>query len=171
MPFRPLSDGDFENVASGEERLLLSQEGIYPARLICWHSQLHPLFGEKLIFDWNVFLSPALDKYESCKLLRYYNVKRENGKPFFGHHHEYRKDWIAANNGRRPFVRSSLPPKVFEKKLFLIGIKTVCKDSKGDLQPSVYYSRVDRIIRPLEDGEEIDRVPVQAIEKMSRRSA
>ena len=99
------------NVASGEERLLLSQEG-------------------------NVFLSPALDKYESCKLLRYYNVKRENGKPFFGHHHEYRKDWIAANNGRRPFVRSSLPPKVFEKKLFLIGIKTVCKDSKGDLQPS-----------------------------------
>ena len=56
IPYRPLSDNDFEHVIAGEEKPYLAEEGTYPGSLMTWHSVSYPRFGEKFFFPGSVFV-------------------------------------------------------------------------------------------------------------------
>jgi hypothetical protein len=162
---RPLSDDDFENVDSGAVRPYLPLEGCYVGQFI--EKRHHPSgrWGEKLEVSWLVFLSPALDTGNSTILPRYYNITRnEQGRLVFGNHHDYRKDYVAANAGRRPLVWNRLPITIFEKGKFLIEVVTVRRDGKGSLPPALYYSRVNRIVRPLLVEDHFEAFPFKLVE-------
>jgi hypothetical protein len=157
--FRPLTADDFDDVA-GEDDCRLVPEGHYPSRLERWEPKLDGRWGEKAIFFWRVFLSADFSEERSVIIPRYYNVARdERGKPVFGHHHDFRKDWVGANGGRRPLQWSRLPPAIFEKSLYVIRVITVRRDSKSNLPAGLHYSRVDRIIRPVRDEEIFGALP------------
>jgi hypothetical protein len=159
----PLRDEDFDNVNPGEPRFLIPQEGCYFAQFIDYKSKPYGSWGEKLIFQWKVFTS--FDKSKPVTLSRYYNLERTGGGQFkFGPLHDYRKDWIAANGGRHPLERSRLPISIWKERLYLVQVVTVRHDSKGrPLSPSFYWSKVGRVIRPLEEGERWEGLPVQPL--------
>lgn len=156
-----LRDEDFENVDPGEPRPLI-EEGVWLAQ---WQGREAKVYGwgEKLNFRWKVFM--AFDKSRSVNLSRFYNAIRNRAKRFlFGDLHDYRRDWVAANGGRHPLERSKLPLSIFQERLFLVEVVTVRHDSKGrPLSPSFYYSKIGRVIRPLEEGERWERLPIQPL--------
>lgn len=158
-----LRDQDFDNVDPGEPRFLIPQEGWYPAQFIDYESKLYGSWGEKLIFQWKVFTS--FDKNKPVILCRYYNLERKGGGQFkFGPLHDYRKDWVAANGGRHPLDRSRLSISIWKERLYLVEVVTVRHDSKGrPFSPSLYWSKVGRVIRPLEEGECWERLTVQPL--------
>lgn len=146
-------DEDFENVNPGEPRFLIP-EGEYPAQFIDRELKYYG-WGEKLLLHWKIFTSKDLTQFQM--LDRFYNVKRDKGGRFqFGPLHDYRKDWIAANGGRHPAERCRLPIAIFRHGLFLVEVSSVRQDSKGrSLSPSLHWSKVSRVIRPLEKSENL----------------
>jgi hypothetical protein len=155
-----LRDEDFDNVNPGELRILIPNEGWYPAQFVGYKGKRYGSWGEKLLFQWKVFTS--FDKCKSVSLCRYYNLERKGGGQFqFGPLHDYRKDWVAANGGKHPLDPKRLPLSIWKDKTFLVEVVTVRNDSRGPLPPSFYWSRIGRLIRPLEEGERWGRLPVQ----------
>jgi hypothetical protein len=154
-----LRDEDFNNVNPGEPRVLI-EEGVWPARWLRREAKVYG-WGEKLIFHWEVFM--AFDKSRFVNLSGYYTAKRDRANRFyFGPLHNYRKDWIAANGGKVPLDPSKLPLSVWQERLFLVEVVTVRHDSKGrPLSPSLYYSKIDRVIRPLGEEETWETLPIQ----------
>lgn len=153
-----LRDQDFENVDPGEARVWLPG-GIYLAKVLRRDIK-HYSWGEKLIFDWAVHTSKDLSQSET--LHGYYNVKRNGGNRLcFGPGHAYRRDWIAANEGKLPSDPKRLPPAVFYGKVLLVAVVTVEKDTRGPIHPSCHWSKVARVIRPVEDGETFERLPLE----------
>ena len=156
---------DFEDVEAGEPRRLLPQPGVYPAEYVTHFIRKFASWGEKLIFEWKVFTNPNLDPKQTVKLCRYYNVKRTRaGKFCFGDGHDYRKDWIAANGGRLPLDRGKVPFTVFQNKTMLVAVGSVTKDAQRPLSPSSYWSKIEWIVGPLEEGKMIDRLPLEPLD-------
>jgi hypothetical protein len=155
-----LLDDDFENVAGGEPLPWLPP-GLYPAQLVRSRKRMYVGWGEKKIFHWEVFMSPDLKRY--VELLQFHAVNRDDkGKAIFGHHCRLRKDWIAANGGKLPSDSRRLPLSVF-RKLLWVEDETVTKDQRTSLPSSCHYSKVMRVIRPVENGEEFAGGPLQVI--------
>jgi len=102
-------DDEFENVNPGKPRLSIP-DGIYPARYVD-KTITFMRWGEKLVITWKVFISvdfrDAEMRNEGYVFLQgYYNINRDEGNRLvFGPHSAYRKDWIAANNGRLPSLQ------------------------------------------------------------------
>jgi hypothetical protein len=164
MKSKDVDDDEFKNVNAGQP-LILIPEGIYPARLVGKEIKRTP-WGEKLVLTWEVFTSPDFrdaGRRNDCTVLlqRYYNIKRDKGKLVLGPHSNYHKDWIAANKGRHPEPRHSLPPSVFQNGFLFVEVTTVKKDSTSRLHSSLHYSKVQRIIRPVDEDEKIKRLPLQ----------
>lgn len=157
-----IRDEDFDNVNPGEQRFLL-QEGWYPAQLNGCEAKHYGRWGEKLIFQWKVFTSN--DKIAFKMIPRYYNLDRDKGGRYkFGPLSGYRKDWVAANGGKLLENRSRLPLSIFRERLIFVEVVTVRHDSKGlPLSSSFYWSKVGRVIRPLEEGETWERLPIQPL--------
>lgn len=162
-----LRDEDFDNVNPGEPRILLAGEGGWPAQFAGYEAKRYGQWGEKMIFRWKVFTS--VDKSKVVTLPRYYNCDRDNGGRFkFGPLHAYRKDWVAANGGKLLQDRSRLPLSIWKDRTFLVEVVTVRHDSKGrPLSPSCYWSKIGWVIRPLEEGERWDRLPLQPLNSAS----
>jgi hypothetical protein len=156
-----LRDEDFDDVNPGETLPLL-EEGWWPAR---WQSRESKMYGwgEKLIVRWQVYTS--LDKARSATIPRFYNAQRDRANRFcFGPLHDYRKDWIAANGGRVPLVRSKLPLSIWQGRIFLVEVVTVRQDSKGrPLTSSLLWSKIGRVIRPMAELERWERLPIQPL--------
>jgi hypothetical protein len=164
MKSQDLNDEEFNNVNSGDQRPLI-ETGIYPARLESMGKRGTP-WGEKMVFTWAVFTTPRFRDpamRDSAVLLpAYYNVNRDKSKrPIFGDGHAYRKDWIAANNGKHPQPRNSLPLPVFRDRFLWVQVTTVTKDVRGPTHRSCHYSKVQRIIRPVHDDDVVERLPLQ----------
>jgi hypothetical protein len=155
-----LRDEDFDNVNPGEPRFLL-QEGAYPAEWVGRESKIYKGWGEKVIFLFKVFTSS--DKSRSVTLSRYYNAQRDGGNRFiFGPLHDLRKDWIAANRGKLPLENYKLSLSIWKDKMFLVDVATVRHDSKGrQLAPSLHWSKVSRVLRPMDEDEKWDRLPME----------
>ena len=164
-PPQSVDDEEFKNVNTGNS-LVLMPEGIYPARLLDNKMTRTP-WGEKLVLTWEVFTSTNFRDAERrndrpISLQGYYNIKRDKGKRLvLGPHSNYHKDWIAANNGKHPEPRHSLPPSVFRNRFLFVEVTTVKKDSTGRLHSSLHYSKVQRIIRPFDDDEIIEMLPLE----------
>jgi len=156
-----IRDEDFDHVDPGEPRVLI-EEGVWPARWLRHEAKVYG-WGEKLIFHWEVFM--AFDRSRSLSLNRFYNAKRDRANRFcFGPLHDYRKDWVSANRGRHPLERSRLSISIWKERLYLVEVVTVRHDPKGrSLSPSYYWSKIGRVIRPLEEGETWERLPVQPL--------
>lgn len=144
-----ICDEDFENIDPGEPRVLIAEEGIWPAQFVSFQTKTYGQWGEKLIIQWRVFIHH--DKSKHVMLCRFYNLQRDRGNRLkFGPLHDYRKDWIAANGGRHPLDRSKLPLSIFKCGIFSVEVVTVRRDSKNPLSPSIYWSKIGRVIRPVE---------------------
>lgn len=156
-------DEDFDNVNPGEPHVLIPNEGWYPAEFDGVESKFYGSWGEKLIVQWKVFTSNDLTAFKMIP--RYYNVERDKGNRFkFGEFHEYRRDWIRSNRGRHPLVRSRLPLSIWKQSLFFVEVETVRRDSKGGpLAASFHWSKIGRVIRPVEEGETWEGLPVQPL--------
>lgn len=157
-------DEDFDNVDAGEPRFLIPDEGWYPAQLSSYETKRYGGWGNKLIFRWKVFTSK--DKTAFKLIPRYYNYERDGGGRFrFGPLHAYRRDWIAANGGRHPINRSKLPCSILKTGLFLVEVVTVRTDNERRPLPSTFHwSKIGRVIRPFEEGESWERLPVQLLD-------
>lgn len=154
-------DEDFENVDPREVRLLI-EEGCWPAECLGRENKSYGGLKDKLTFNWKVFMSH--DKSRSVILPRYYNALRNKaGRFIFGQLSAYRNDWVTANNGKLPLDPKRLPPSIWGKGTFLVEVVTVRRTRNSPLSPSLYWSRIGRVIRPLEDGERWDRLPVQPL--------
>jgi hypothetical protein len=163
-----LSDDDFENVAGGEPLPWLPPDQ-YPARLVRSRKKMYLGWGEKKIFHWQVYISPDLKQH--VELLQFHGVTRDDkGNAIFGHHSRYRKDWIAANGGRLPYDPRRLSLSVF-KKLLWVEVETVTRDQCASLPSSCHYSKVKRVIRLVEDGEEFAGGPLQVIGSRAKQPA
>ena len=155
-----LGDEDFDNVNPGEGRILI-EEGLWPAKYLD-HGIKPGQYGEKLTVRWGIVMSA--DKIRSVILPRFYNLKRDKGERFmFGHLHAYRRDWVVSNNGRLPMDSRKLPPSIWKEGTFLVEVVTVRSTRDGSLPPSLYYSRVGRVIRPLDEEERWERLPLQPL--------
>lgn len=157
-----LSDADFDNIAGGEP-LPWQPPGIYPARLLRQRKKIYSPWGEKKIFDWQVYISNNPKEY--VELSRFYPVIRdERGRPIFGPHSGYRKDWIDANYGKLPGDPRRFPPSVFKGRLFWVEIETVTKDQNNrPLSKSCHWSKVKRVVRPVEEGDEFAGLRIQVM--------
>jgi hypothetical protein len=159
------ADDEFNNVNPGDPRPWM-QEGIYPARWVGKDISLSP-WGEKLIMHWHVPTASDIRNLTTTvnmatPIASYYNAKRDKARRLkFGPLHSFRKDWIAANDGRLPLRPNALPLSVFKDRWFFVEVVTVNKDQKGELHPSCYWSKVQRVIRPVGDDEAIQRLPLQ----------
>lgn len=158
-----LKDADFENVDSGEERNLIVQSGYYPARYVSSESREYTFKGrtvEKIIVWWEVFTSPGIER--GIVVPRYYNAARNKAKRFkFGRLSDYRKDWVAAHNGRPPLEPNRLPIAIFKQGLFLVEVVRVSRDAKGRPITGLEWSRVNSVFRPLDANEKFERLPVE----------
>jgi hypothetical protein len=155
-------DEDFENVDPGEVRVLL-EEGCWPAECLGRENKPYSGLGEKLTFKWKVFLSP--DKNKFVILPRYYNAPRNKAGRFkFGQLSAFRNDWVTANNGKVPLDRNRLPPSIWQKGTFLVEVITVRRTRSGVLSPSLYWSRIGRVIRPMAEDERWEGLPVQRLD-------
>jgi len=154
-------DEDFDNVNPGEIRVLVPDEGWYPAQFIGYEDKRYNGWGEKLICQWKVLTSP--DKTQFTILPRYYNLQRDKARRFkFGQLHDFSKDWIAANRGRHPLDRCNRSISIFREGLFLVEVVTVRHDSKRrPFPPTLHWSKIGRVIRPIEEGENWERFPLQ----------
>jgi hypothetical protein len=105
------------------------------------------------------------DKTAFTVLYRYYNAERDNGGRLkFGRLHDYRKDWVNAHSGKLPLDPRRLPLSIFQEKTFLVEVVTVRKDSKRLLlPPAFHWSKISRVIRPLEEEERWEGLPVQPL--------
>ena len=159
-----LDDDEFNDVNAGDPRPFMA-EGIYPA---LWAARTRKKYkwGEKLIFTWTVFTTinfrnPAM-KDNCVSLPGYYNVRRDKGKrPIFGPGSAYRKDWIAANDGRLPQPPHRLPLSVFRGGFLFVEVATVNEDTRGPLHRSCYWSKVQRVIRPVREDDIVERLPLE----------
>ena len=158
-----LRDEDFDHVNPGEPRILIPREGSYPAQFNGYESKHYGLWGEKLVFQWKVFTSKDKDAF--TMLNRYYNLARDGGGRLkFGDFHDYRRDWVRANGGRLPMVRSKLPLSIFQEHLFLIEVVTVHYDNqRRPLSSTLHWSKISMVIRPLADDETWEGLPVQPL--------
>ena len=62
---------------------------------------------------------------------------------------KYYKNWIIANNNNRPSRHDRMSPRIFEKGIFEVSVKTVrppYPDGKTELPEGHHYSVVDFII-------------------------
>lgn len=160
-----MRDEDFENLDPVDPPILLG-EGLYPAKRIKQEARKYS-YGEKLVQVWHVYISSDLTQY--VVLSAFYNLSRDGGGRFdFGKVHSYRRDWIAANGGRMP-PRNSLPNKVWEG-IKVVEVRTVTRERRGPLHPSNYYSVVNRVVRPVEDGETFETLPLQPPGNTSKSS-
>ena len=143
-----LGDEDFDNVNPGEPRILID-EGLWPAAFV--GMEIRPSrWGEKLCVSWKVFMN--LDRSRFHVLTRFYNLQRDGGGRFkFGHLHAYRGDWIVANHGKLPMDPKKLPPTVFKKGQCIVEVVTVRTSNGRALHPSLHWSRIGWIIRPMDD--------------------
>jgi hypothetical protein len=167
MKSQEIEDDEFNDVNAGEQRHLL-EAGIYPARWVSNTKRGTP-WGEKLVFTWEVFRSTRFrdpTMRDTFVLLQgYYNVNRDKSKrPIFGDGHAYRKDWIAANNGKHPQRRSSLPLTVFRDRFLWVEVTTVTKDARGQAHRSSHYSKVQRVIGPVHEDDVVERLPLQLVD-------
>lgn len=155
-----MKDEDFENINPGEQRPWLP-EGLYPGEWESYSTRFYNDFGEKLIFKWTVFTSVDLTK--SVKLYHYYGLKRDGGGRFvFGDLHDYRKDWVAGNNGRLLMDRKKLPLSLWKLGKFWLSVETVKQDQHGRiLHPSSQWSKIGYVYRPFKDGQSIETLPLQ----------
>ena len=161
-----MNDEDFNNINPGESKLWVPP-GVYPAWLLDREPKTYIPWGEKLVFRWRTFT--ACDLSSSINLFRYYNLARDGGGRFmFGDGHDYWKDWVAANDGRRPIERKRLPPSKFENTLFLVRVVTVTRDQEGPLCSALHSSKVGRLIRPVVDGEKFERLPLELSESTKK---
>ena len=156
-----LNDAAFENLEPVGTSVLL-EEGVYPARWLSWHLRKYR-FGEKVIFEWEVY--PNGDQKEKHTLQAFYNAKYgPTGGLQFGPRHSYRKDWIAANRGRWPPNPRNLSLSVWGKGLFWVKVMNVCEDQKGAIHPGCYWSKVNGVIRPVDESENLDGLPRQRVD-------
>jgi len=134
-----VDDNEFNDVNPGDQRPLIEQ-GIYPARFVSITKGPTP-WGEKMFSTWAVFTTsrfrdPAL-RDSAVRLPVYYNVERDKSKrPIFGDGHSYRKDWIAANNGKHPQRRTALPPSVFRDRFLWVQVTTVKQHTVMPIPPN-----------------------------------
>lgn len=157
-----LRDEDFENLVPEDPPILLPP-GLYPARVLRQDAeQFRSSSGpyEKIVLTCQIFTRPDLT--DNVALNAYYSFERGGGGRFhFGKRCNYRRDWIAANDGRLPSRRTSLPRTAWEG-LKIVEVVTVTRDGDGKaLHPSNYYSKIYRFIRPVEDGETFPTLPLQ----------
>ena len=146
-----LSDDDFENVAGGD-LLPWLPPGDYPGRCLGRQKKLYS-WGEKDIWEWEVWISG--DAKGCVQLSRFYHVNRDDrGRRIYGPYCGYRKDWIAANFGKPPGDPRRLPPSIFRNRLLWIEVETVTKDQRIALPAACQYSKVKRVVRPVEPGDE-----------------
>jgi hypothetical protein len=161
----PFDDEAFNNVNSGEPPVWI-EDGVYPALGVGRTVKMSP-WGEKLTLTWSICKSPQFRETGAQSpswksLSSYYNVKRDKARRLeFGPHSAYLKDWIAANYGRHPEPRYSLPLSVFMDRWLFVRVVTVRKDQRGALHESCYWSKVQCVIRPIGDEETIERLPLQ----------
>ena len=155
-----MKDEEFENVNPGEQRSWLP-EGFYPAEWQDYETRLYKAWGEKLIFKWNVFTASDFTKW--VILYHYYGLQRDRGGRFvFGDLHDYRKDWVAGNNGRLLMDRKKLPLSLWKMGKFWLFVETVKEDQRGRiLHPSSQWSKAGYIFCPFKDGQIIERLPLQ----------
>ena len=159
-----LRDEDFDNVNPGEPRILI-EEGLWPAEFVR-KEKMPSRWGEKLCLFWKVYLS--CDKSRFIVLPRFYNLQRDGGgRLMFGHLHAYRRDWIVANHGKLPLDPKRLRPTVFEKGLCVVEVVTVRNSNDRALHPSLHWSRIGWIIRPMDEGESWEGLPLQPLDSSS----
>ena len=157
-----MADKDFENINPGERKVWV-QEGLYPAKAVSYKRLKYSFKGrlvEKVVIGWKVFISSDLST--GVILSRYYNLERDRSKRLhFGHHHAYRHDWVRANNNKEPLEREKIPPEKFEEGLFLVKVVTVTEGQDGEIPSSMEWSRIGRVERPIKDGEQFKRLPLE----------
>lgn len=154
-----LHDEEFDNVNPGESIILIPSQGFYPAQFSRREIRQYGTWGTKLLFYWKVFVTP--DMTTSVDLVRYYNAERDKAGRFkFGPLHGYRQDWVAANRGKVPLAREKLPPSIFQGQTFVVEVVTVTRNTRGPLSESFHWSKISRVIRPLEDDERVERCPL-----------
>ena len=160
-----VTEADFDNVDSGEERLLIASSGYYPALFVSYETRKYNFRGkevEKLIVYWKVLTHVGTD--EGPLLPRFYNLERNKAMRFkFGHLSDYRKDWVAANGGRQPLDRGKIPITKFREGRFLVEVVTVSHDAKGRPIKGLEWSRINSVLRPVDAKEQFDRLPVQSL--------
>jgi len=153
---------EFDDIEPGQARVLL-QPGLYPAQYVSRSFRRFNGWGEKLIVQWKVFLSA--NKQHHVTLSRYYNVQRNKAlRLVIGDGHCYRKDWIAANNGRVSIERTRLPFSVFEDKMMVVAVLTVTKDSQRSIPAFSQWSKIGWIERPLGESESLERLPLEPLD-------
>lgn len=102
------------------------------------------------------------DQLSDVDIPGFYNLERDGGGRYkFGAHHAYRKDWIVANGGKLPGNPNRLPLTIFRERLLLVEVVTVTRDQRGPLHPSCFWSKVGRVVRPVEDGETFRGFPLE----------
>ncbi|WP_173046756.1 hypothetical protein [Nitrospira sp. KM1] len=151
---------DNENIRGPASPLPLLPSGIYVACAKGWSVKPYTDWGEKIVIEWDVFLSP--DCQTARRLEGYHPIKRDKGGQIYaGSHSGYYKDWVSANDGRLPDREKRLTPEIFIGKRLFVDVVIVDRDNRGPLHPSLYHSRVGRVLRPLHDGEIIKGFPIQ----------
>jgi hypothetical protein len=161
-----LDDAAFEDVAEGSTRPWLPPGG-YLAR---WEGRelARYRYGERLVFWWAVYLVPEMG--ETVRIPGYYGVQRDNAQRFvFGAGHHYRLDWTTANAGQPPVPANKLPLSVFAGRLFLVEIVTVGRTRQRALPETAHWSKIARIVRPVDPGEYIERYPVQLTDNTNEK--
>lgn len=153
---------ELSNVNPGQPVLLLP-EGGYPARFKGFDKRKYSYGGklvEKLVMTMEVYTTSDLS--HSIELCRYYNITRDRGgRLIFGSRHGYFKDWVTARGNRWPDDPKRLPPDVFKTGLFLVAVRTVRRDQTRRLSNQLWTSRIGWIIRPIENDECFEGLPVE----------
>lgn len=153
-----VSDADFENIDPGEERIYVPP-GQYRAGFVSGEIRPYNFKGvavEKLIASWEVFTSPGSTK--GVMLQRFYPVERNKSNQLkFGPLCAYRKDWVAANGGRRPVDSRRLPITKFSERHCIVEIAAVTRDSTGRAIKGLEWSRIKAVIGPVTDDQTAPR--------------
>jgi hypothetical protein len=149
---------EFDIECNGDPPPLLL-DGIYPAEGKDWQERPY-FFGRKMVVSWSVFV--AMDFRQSVTLCNYYNIQRAGGGQIVaGRHSAYYKDWVASNGGKIPDRRRWMSPDTFVGKRVWVRIVSIRKDIRGPLHPSLYYSRIGQVMRPLGETEIVLKIPLE----------
>lgn len=153
-----VTDADFENVDPGQERTYVPP-GQYRARFVSHEFRPFNFKGvsvEKLIVSWEVFTSPVCTK--GVILQRFYPIERNRSNQLkFGPLCAFRKDWVAANDGRRPIDARKLPLTKFSEMDCIVEVVTVTSDSTGRAIKGLEWSRIKAVIGPVKDDQAASR--------------